>query len=209
MVQTPSSHLIDRRLGAVVTNRRRRDNCPLFDERRYNYSQTAHGLILLSRWRLPIGGGDLVAHVPEIFVEPAFHSLLQDLHRRPHGADDAASDDSFGELEMVEAEKLHAFVEVEQALGDIVQAEEFFVTAVEFADGKPGAAKLFVKSVAEARADVEQRKESGRVEAAAVPQAGANQVIVVGSNGLQNVQQADGRFEQLRWRAGSGAWLLP
>src|SRR5713226_312558 len=53
-----------------------------------------------------------------------------------------------------------------------------------------------MKSVAEARADVEQRKESGRIEAAAVPEPGANQVVVVGSDGLQNVQQPDGRFEQ-------------
>ena len=161
-------------------------------------------VILLSR-RCWVGGGDLVADVPQIFVEPAFHALLQDLHGRSHGTDDPASDDAFGKLEMVEAEQLHAFVEIEQALGDIVQAEELFVTAVKFANGKAGAAELLVKSVAEARANVEQRKESGRVEAAAVPKAGANQVVVVGGDGLQNVQQADGRFEQLRWRDGSGA----
>src|SRR6266852_7245256 len=53
-----------------------------------------------------------------------------------------------------------------------------------------------MKSVAEARADVEQRKESGRIEAAAVPSSGANQVVVVGSDGLQDVQQPNGRFEQ-------------
>jgi hypothetical protein len=108
-----------------------------------------------------------------------------------------ASDDAFGELEMMETEELHAFVEVEQALGDIVQAEEFLLAAIKFAGGEAGAAELLVKAVAEARADVEQRKKSGRVEAAAVPEAGANQVVVVGSNGLQDVQQADGRFEQL------------
>src|ERR1700676_2384168 len=146
--------------------------------------------------RRRIGGGDLVAHVPQIFVEPAFHSLLQNFHGRPHGADNAPSDDSFGELEMVETEQLHAFVEVEHALGNIVQGKKFFVTSVEVAGAEVGAGELFVKSVAEARADVEQRKESRRVEAAAVPEAGANQVIVIGSNGLQNVQQADGRIEQ-------------
>src|SRR6202140_2581027 len=111
--------------------------------------------ILLPR-RRRVGGGDLVPHVPEILVEPAFHSLLQDFHRRPHGADNAPSDDSFGELEMVETEQLHAFVEIEHALGDIVQAKEFFVTPVEFAGGESGAAELLVKSVAEARANVEQ-----------------------------------------------------
>src|ERR1700686_2810513 len=97
---------------------------------------------------------------------------------------------------MVETEQLHAFVKVEHALGNIVQAEEFFVTPVEFAGGEAGTAELLVKRVAEARADVEQRKESRRVEAAAVSEASANQVIVVGSNSLQNVQQTDGRIEQ-------------
>src|SRR5208282_472747 len=86
--------------------------------------------------------------------------------------------------------------EVEQALGDIVQAEEFLVTAIKLADGKPRAAELLVKGVAEARANMQQRKESGRVQAAAVPEAGANEVVVAGRNGLQNVQQANGRFEQ-------------
>src|SRR5258707_6678963 len=103
--------------------------------------------ILLPR-RRRIGGGDLVADVPQILVEPAFHSLLQDFHGRSHGADDAASDDSFGELEMVKTEKLHAFVEVEQALGDIVQAEEFVMTAVEVAGGEARTAQLLVKGVA-------------------------------------------------------------
>src|SRR6266853_3405237 len=115
--------------------------------------------ILLSRRRW-VGGGDLVAHVPQILVEPAFHSLLQNFHRRSHGSDDAPSDDSFGELEMVEAEQLHAFVEVEHALGNIVQTKEFFVTSVEFAGGEARAAELLLKSVAEARTGVEQRKES-------------------------------------------------
>ena len=51
--------------------------------------------ILLPRCRL-IGGGDLVADVPEILVQPAFHAFLQNLHRRPHGADNVTSDDAFG-----------------------------------------------------------------------------------------------------------------
>jgi hypothetical protein len=150
---------------------------------------------LSSRLRLVGGGGDLIADVPKIFVEPAFHSLLQDFHGRSHGAHDPASDDSFGEFEMVETEQLHAFVEVEQALGNIVQAKKFLVTAVEVADGEAGAAELLVKSVAEARTDVEQRKESRRIKAAAVSEAGTNDVVVVRSYGLQDVQQADGWIE--------------
>jgi hypothetical protein len=50
--------------------------------------------------------------------------------------------------------------------------------------------------LAEARTDVQQRKESGRIKATAVSQAGANDVVVVGSYGLQDVEQADGRFKQ-------------
>ncbi len=158
-------------------------------------------LVLPCPLRLIRSSSDLVPHVPEILIEPAFHSLLQNFHRSSHGANHPSSDDAFGEFEMVEAEELHAFVEVEQALGNIVQAEEFFVPAVEIADGDAGAAELLVKSVAEARADVEQREESGRIEAAAVAEAGADDVIVAGSNRLQDVQQADGRFEQLEGAA--------
>jgi hypothetical protein len=92
--------------------------------------------------RLANGGGDLVTDVPKILVKPAFDSLLQDLYRRSHGAHDPASNDSFGELEMVETEQLHSFLEVEQALGDIVQAEKFFVTAVKVAGGEAGESEL-------------------------------------------------------------------
>jgi hypothetical protein len=81
--------------------------------------------------------------------------LLQNFHGRSHGANYPASDDALGEFEMVEAEQLHAFVEVEQTLGNIVQAEEFFVAAIEIADGDTGAAELPVKRVAEPRAYVE------------------------------------------------------
>ena len=156
-------------------------------------------LILCRTLRLVDLRRDLVADVPQIFVEPAFHSLLQDFHGRSHGAHDPASDDSFAELEMVETEELHAFVEVEQALGNIVQAEKFLVAAIEVADGEAGALQLIVKSMAEARADVQQREETGRIEAAAMPKAGANDVIVVGRDRLQNVQQSD--------RVGSSNWM--
>ena len=97
---------------------------------------------------------------------------------------------------MVEAEQLHAFVKVEQAFGDIVQAEEFFVTAIKLAHTNPRTAKLLVKSVAKARADMQQRKESGRIQSAAMPEAAANQMVVVGGDGLQNVQQSDRRLKQ-------------
>ena len=74
----------------------------------------------------------------------------------------------------MEAENLHAFVEVEQAFSKVVQAEEFFVSAVDFVDGDARLFHLVIECLAEARANVQQGKEAGRIEAAAVSQAGAN-----------------------------------
>src|SRR5271154_3385624 len=116
-------------------------------------------LILLPRGRL-VGGGNLVAYVPEIFVEPAFHALLKNFHRRSHGADDVASNHPLSELQMMEAEKLHAFVEVEQALGNVVQSEELFVTAVQFASRDAGGIQLLIERFSQPWTDVEQRQES-------------------------------------------------
>ena len=101
------------------------------------------------------------------------------------------------ELQVVEAEQLHAFVEVEQPLRDIVQPKELFVTAVEIVERHAGVAQLLMKGFAQTRADVQQRQKSRRIESAAVAKSGANQVIVVRSNRLENVQQPDRRLEHL------------
>src|ERR1019366_1955686 len=104
-------------------------------------SSWASGALGLSRhWgagRRHWGAGrrDLVADLPQVFVEPVLHALLQHFHRRPHGSDDAAANDALGELEVVEAEQLHALVEIDQPLGDIVQTEEFFVAAIKVVRG--------------------------------------------------------------------------
>ena len=84
-----------------------------------------------SRLHLHGLGGDAVADVPQIFVEEVFHALVQDFYRGAHGADDPSADDSLGQLEMVKAEEVNPLVEIEQALGYIVQAEEFLVPAIE------------------------------------------------------------------------------
>ena len=143
------------------------DNC-LFSPGLQSTNSILPSLIIL-RFGLRLGGGDLVSHVPKIFVEPAFHALLQDFDRRSHGADDAAADDTLGKLEMVKAEDLHPFIEVQQAFGYVVQAKEFFVTPVKFARGNACGAELIVKSFAEPRSNMEQRKKPGRIETAAMP----------------------------------------
>src|ERR1019366_4352971 len=143
------------------------------------------------------GRRDLVADVPQVFVEPMLHALLQHFHWRPHGADDAAADDALRELQVVEAEQLHALVEIDQPLGDIVQAEEFFVAAIKVIHGDASSVELVVKRVAESRADVQQRQKSRRVEPAAVTESRADDVIVVGRDRLKNMEQPDGRLDQL------------
>ena len=143
------------------------------------------------------GCGDVVADVPEIFVEPMLHTLLQDLDRCAHGSDDSTTDDAFRQFEMVETEQLHALVEIDEALGNVVQAKEFFVTAIEVVERDSCALELVVKTLAETWADVEKRKESRGIETAAVAESAADDVVVVGRDGLENVQKADGRLDEL------------
>ncbi len=64
------------------------------------------------------------------------HALVQDFYRGAHGADDSAADDALGQLEMVKAEEVDSFIEIEQALGYVVQAEKFRVAAVEVVHGQ-------------------------------------------------------------------------
>ena len=105
-------------------------------------------------------------------------------------------DDSLRQLEVMEAEGLHALVEIEHLFGEIVQREELGVAAVEIVGSKAGLLQLLKQRFAEARADVQQGNEAGRVEAAAVPQAGADDVVVVGRDGFKDVEQVDGIVEQ-------------
>ena len=110
---------------------------------------------------------------------------MQDFDRSAHGADHAAADDALGQFEVVKAEQVNAFVKIQQTLGDVVQPEKFRMAAIEFVHGEVELAQLGVEGFAEAGTDVQQSEEAGRVEAAAVSQAGANQVVVVGRDGLQ------------------------
>src|ERR671925_675216 len=93
--------------------------------------------------------GDLVAHVPECFIEDMLLPLLQHFDGRAHGADDAAANNALRQLEMVIAEELHALIEIEQALGGVVQAGEFGITAIHFFGGQTVLLELSEKSVSE------------------------------------------------------------
>src|ERR1700720_4695933 len=154
-------------------------------------------ILFLAAFYLLTGRGDVVADVPEVFVEPMLHTLLQDLDRCAHGSDDSTTDDAFRQFEMVETEQLHALVEIDEALGDVVQAKEFFVTAIEVIERDSCALELVVKSLDETWADVEKRKESRGIETAAMAESAADDVVVVGRDGLENVQKADARLNEL------------
>src|SRR6202040_52372 len=104
-------------------------------------------ILFLAAFYLLTGRGDVVADVPEVFVEPMLHTLLQDLDRCAHGSDDSTTDDAFRQFELV------------------------------------------VKSLAETWADVEKRKESRGIETAAMAESAADDVVVVGRDGLENVQK--------------------
>src|SRR5882724_5401499 len=91
----------------------------------------------------------------------------------------------------MKAEQVDALVEIEQPLGDVMQAKEFLVTAIQIVHADPRLAQLGVKSLAQPRTDVEQGQETRRIQAAAVSQAGANQMVVIRRDRLQFVQHGD------------------
>ena len=74
---------------------------------------------------------DVVAHIPKLFVKQVFHALVEDLDRGSHGTDHPTSDDALRQLQVMEAEQVHAFIEIEHAFGDVVQSKELGVAAVQ------------------------------------------------------------------------------
>src|SRR5215469_4000793 len=138
---------------------------------------------------------DLVAHVPDLAIGHVLHALLKDLHRRSAGADDATANDALRQLEMVEAKGLHALVEIEHALGDIMQAKEFVVSPVNVHEAGSALLQLILECVADARRDVQKGEKSRRVQPASVPQPGADDVVVVGRDGFENVQHRNRIFQ--------------
>src|SRR6266576_5124511 len=123
---------------------------------------------------------DAVPDVPQIFVEPVLHALLEDFHWCPHRSHHAPANDPLGQLQMMKTKQLHALVEIEQPFGDIVQAEKFFVTPIDVIHSESGLLDLLIECLTESRTGVQQRQESWRVEPAAMPKPGANQMAVRG-----------------------------
>src|ERR1041385_8924512 len=103
---------------------------------------------------------NLVSQIPQFLVGDVLHSLLQDLNRRPHRSDDAATNDALRQLQMMEAERLHALVEVEHPFGNVVQPKKFFMPAIDVICHKAFICELFLKSVANARRDMQKGKKS-------------------------------------------------
>src|ERR1700733_494348 len=98
---------------------------------------------------------------------------------------------------MMEAEDLHALVEIDQALGHIMQAEKFFVATIQILGSQACALQLQIERGPEPWPDVQQREKSGRVEPTAMAKPRPDDVIVVRRNGFENVQEADCRLNQL------------
>ena len=125
------------------------------------------------------------------------HALMQDFYRRPHRAYHAAANNPLRQLQVMKAEQVDPFVEIEQALGHVVQTEEFPVAAVELIHVEVDLAQLGVESLTQARTNMEQGKETGRIQTAAMSEPGTDQVIVVGRDSLQNVQHGDRIFQHV------------
>src|SRR5689334_8487475 len=78
-----------------------------------------------------------------------------------------------------------------------MQAEEFRVASIHIVNRQAGLVYLFVKRLTETRADVQKGEKSGRIKAAAMAESGTNHVIVVGGDGLEDMQHRDRIFEHL------------
>src|SRR5262249_57363260 len=91
----------------------------------------------------------------------------------------------------MEAEELDALIEIEHAFRYVMQAKVLFMPAIDVVRGQPLGGQLLLERFADPGCDMEQGKKSGRVQAAAMSQAGADDVIVVGSDGFQHVEQRD------------------
>lgn len=73
---------------------------------------------------------DLVAHIPEIFVEKVLHPLMKNLDGRTHGANHTAANDSLRQFEMMKAEEVNALVKIEKPLRNVVQTKELVMPPV-------------------------------------------------------------------------------
>src|SRR4051812_45743209 len=96
---------------------------------------------------------------------------------------------------MVQPEELQALVKIEHLFGDLMQLKVLAGMTVNIQDSHAGLLKEALECLPHRFGDMEQAEESGRIEAAAVAEDGANNVVVLGSDLLQDVQQRNGRLE--------------
>src|SRR5438270_8693003 len=126
-----------------------------------------------------------------------FHSLVQHLNRSAHGANNSASNNSLRQFQMMQAEQMDTFIEVHQPFGNVVKPKELLVAPVDIVDADILRMQLLVESLTQPGTNVEKSKETGRIQAAAMPEAGANDVVVIRRDGLQHVQHGDGELKHL------------
>src|SRR5579863_5593048 len=62
----------------------------------------------------------VIANIPKLFVEKMLHPLMKNFHGRSHRSNNAATDDPLRQLQVMKAEQMYAFVEVEQSLRHVV-----------------------------------------------------------------------------------------
>src|SRR5207244_13574380 len=119
------------------------------------------------------------------------HPLVQNFDGRAHRTHYSASNDSLRQFQMMEAKQVNAFVEIQQAFGEIVQPKQFFVAPVNVINGYIHLAQLFVERLPEPRANVQQREKPGRIQPASLSQSGADEMAVVMSYVPEHMQQRE------------------
>src|SRR4051812_10258476 len=98
---------------------------------------------------------------------------------------------------MVQAEELQALVKIEHLFGYLMQLEVLAGIAINIEHSHAGLLQESFEGLPHGLGDMEQSEESGRIEAAAVTQNCANDVVVLGRDLFEDVQQRDRRLEDL------------
>src|SRR4051812_33365254 len=97
----------------------------------------------------------------------------------------------------MQSEELQAFIEIEHLFGDLMQLEILTWLAVDIEHGHADILNIFFERLPDRLRDMQQSEEAWRIEAAAMSQASADHVVVLGCDLLQDVQQRNRRFEHV------------
>ena len=92
----------------------------------------------------------------------------------------------------MKAKTVYALIEVNETFGNVVQCEELLMPAVYVIHREVGPLQLIIEGLPQTRADVQQGQEPRRIKPAAVAKSSANQVVIVGRDGLEDTEQSDG-----------------